>query len=166
MSRGGGSKANKEPGSVWAPGGSCVWPQAFCCPPLGSSISCLPLLAAMIAHSRRALLPVNPVDEGKARSSHLAGEGHIIKNVEGCWIRQAVPQFKSCSHELLRAFFFFFLIRLLEEFFGRLSLLSSVQQCRESRLLSGFCIATDTARVAMAQQEFGSVEVLTQYCTG
>lgn len=108
MSRGGGSKANKEPGSVWAPGGSCVWPQAFCCPPLGSSISCLPLLAAMIAHSRRALLPVNPVDEGKARSSHLAGEGHIIKNVEGCWIRQAAPQFKSCSHELLRAFFFFF----------------------------------------------------------
>lgn len=129
MSRGGGSKANKEPGSTWAPEGGCVWPQAFCCSPLGSTISCLPLLAAMIAQSRRALLAVSPIDKGKAHSSHLLGEGRIIKNVEGCWIRQAAPRFISCSHELLsRAFFF--LSRRLEKFFGRLSLLSPVQQCR------------------------------------
>lgn len=109
MSRGGGSKANKEPGSTWAPEGGCVWPQAFCCSPLGSTISCLPLLAAMIAQSRRALLAVSPIDKGKAHSSHLVGEGRLIKNVEGCWIRQAAPHFISCSHELLsRAFFFFF----------------------------------------------------------
>uniref|UniRef100_A0A669PCP7 Calneuron 1 n=2 Tax=Phasianus colchicus TaxID=9054 RepID=A0A669PCP7_PHACC len=90
---------------MWALEGGCVWPQAFCCPPLGSSISFLPLLAAMIARSRRALLAVSPVNKGKAHLSHSVGEGHIIKNVEGCWKRQAAPHFISCSQELLRFFF-------------------------------------------------------------
>lgn len=126
----------------------------------GPAFSACPCFAVVIAKRRCALVSASSIDKGKAYLSHLGGISHN-KNAEVYWIRQTASHLSYLSPALLGFWRVCFLSKWLEEFFGRLSL-SSVQQCRESRLWAGLCVPDGhLVHVAMAQKEFCCGKVLT-----